>query len=328
MKILKLSICLASLLLLGPGGVDAQRISGFDLAYDQLPQSIRDPVPLNAKEFNTRLAEGGRWEVNGDITLAPPDPTLNRKFLMALDELDLSGGGRIITNGHTLVLIVNRLKSGQGQVVSFLEDNREGAEGQSATTQGGHGGAGGRGDDGGTVSIHIVQDLEGFLTVELPGQNGGVGGDGNKGETGPKGPDGAKGKSNAFDCRSGGENGKKGGKGYPGGRGGDGGPAGAGGNLFIYTIGEPLSEAQYSFVGPAGEPGIPGSGGAGGDGGRGGKRGGGDGHCEGGKKDGDRGDAGAAGGDGSPGAIAADGTAIVEGLELEFLFNSLREEIN
>lgn len=315
---MKNMLCLLPLTaLLAASPASAQRIEGFALTYDQLPSKLREPIPLGREDFDVRLAEGGRWEITGDVILAPASRQLNKKFVLALDTLDLSKGGRIITNGHTLVIAVNTLKVGSGQIVAFTE--RDVPAGADATTPGGHGERGASGASGGAVSIHVVQKLEGLLDVDLSGQNGGNGGAGAKGMIGSQGPDGRRGVSGEFDCKRGGENGKDGRRGRPGGRGGDGGSAGSGGVLFVYTIGQRVSDAQYRFVSNPGKVGQGGAGGPGGDGGRGGRRGGGAGYCKGGKKDGARGPVGSEGPRGTAGEEGAPGIVVAEALSLQVL---------
>lgn len=302
----------------------SQQMEGINLEFNQLPGQITVPFPLDLDEraFRVRLKEGGTWSFSKqDVILGKPNPGENTVHFMALDSLELKDGARIVTNGNTLVIFVNTLNIGNGKIVAFTEPKAGGGINASA---GGAGGRGGRGDDGGIVAIHVIQRINGFLDVDLSGQVGGDGGTGGKGPKGERGGDGAGGKSTVFDCRSGGENGKNGSKGGRGGDGGSAGDGGSGGTLFLYNIGKnPISTASYQFKGTAGIPGEPGSPGAGGDGGDGGRRGGGDGHCKGGEKDGDRGPVGDPGALGSSGAAGAEGQAVVKALNLEALLESV-----
>jgi hypothetical protein len=305
----------------------AGRIAGFTVTPTDLPTEVTAPIVAGTteNELKVRLAESGRWVFEGDILLAAaPDPALRKTYTFVFDTIELKNGARIITNGNNLVLIVNRLNIGNGKIIAFPEAFKTAAAGPSGVNPGEPGQLGQRGIGAGTVSIHVVDRVNGFLDVDLNGQAGGEGGNGAKGAKGATGADGSKGLSTLFDCRQGGGNGADGGAGAPGGNAGAGGGGGDGGTLHIYTIGsEPLPPAAFKLVavgGPAGAKGTPGAGGDGGDGGR---RGGGDGHCSGGERDGQTGPRGREGFAAGDVLKGIDGTAIVEAINLQTMLQEI-----
>jgi hypothetical protein len=299
----------------------AGRIAGFTVTPGDLPQEVTQPIPLGMSQgdFKVRLAESGRWVFEGDILLAPaPDPAVRKTYTFVFDSVELRNGARIVTNGNNLVIIANKLNVGNGKIVAFQDKDKAAHAGQSGPGASEPGQPGERGIGAGTVSIHVIQQVNGFLDVDLSGQAGGAGGNGAKGARGARGADGSKGLSTLFDCRQGGGNGNPGGQGTPGGNAGNGGPGGDGGTLHIYTIGkDPLPNASYRLTAAGGAGGQKGSPGDGGDGGDGGHRGGGDGHCKGGDSDGAMGPAGPVGFAAKDSPKGIDGTAIVEAINLE-----------
>jgi hypothetical protein len=301
----------------------AARIAGLTVTPEQLPEEVTRPLPLGISEddFKVRLAESGRWTFEGDLLLAPaPDPAVKKTYTFVFDLLEIKNGAHIITNGNNLVLIVNRLNIGNGSIIAFQAKDKVAAAGANGTSPGEPGQPGARGVGAGTVSIHVIQQLNGFLDVDLTGQAGGPGGSGAQGAAGAAGSEGTKGLSGLLDCRQGGGNGGNGGRGNPGGNAAPGGTGGDGGTLHVYTIGkDPLPAASYRLVAEAGPGGTKGAPGAGGAGGVGGRRGGGDGHCKGGEKDGDPGPVGPSGYVAQDGPSGTKGSAIVEALNLQAL---------
>lgn len=283
-------------------GASAQTIDGD--AATLLPDEIKTPFPagLTAESFHVRLKEGGSWTWSGDVVFGKPDSESNQQIFLAVDELNFAPGARLITNGNIVTIFVNTLNAGNGKILAFRETDRSAQAGTPGSGAGERGRDGAVGDSGGAVSIHVVRRINGQLTVDLSGQDGGQGGDGAVGPRGARGHDGARGKSTVFDCRAGGENGGDGGRGGAGGDAGDGGKGGDAGLLYLFNVGEhPTPEASYAFTSAGGAGGAAGSPGAGGPGGDGGRRGGGDGHCKGGDRDGDQGPQGPSGARGRDG---------------------------
>jgi hypothetical protein len=274
------------------------------------------PKEITAASLKTRLKAGGTTSLSGgDLILGPPSFSDNATLFMALDTLELRNGARIVTNGNSLILFVNKLISEDGKVIAFKENERRAANGQSP------GDFGQPGVPGRLVSIHVIHDLSGILHVDLSGQGGGNGAKGATGPTGARGQKGSKAVKSDIppECKSGGGNGLPG---YPGGKGGKGGAAGnggAGGILELYNIGtKPIPAERYTFVASAGSPGAYGAGGQGGDGGEGGDGGDGDGLCNGGSP-GSKGPSGPSGDNGDPGQKPEDGKAIVKNITLQAL---------
>ena len=326
---LRLALFITLVLARGVVPAFAGQISGFTVTPDQLPEEVTKPIPLgiSQNDFKVRLAESGKWTFGGDVLLAPaPDPVLKKTYTFVFDKLEIKDGARIITNGNNLVLIVNRLDIGNGSIVAFQDKDKVSAAGSNGAGSGEPGQPGARGVSGGTVSIHVIQQVNGFIDVDLTGQIGGPGGNGAKGSKGARGNDGSKGLSTLLDCRQGGGNGDDGRPGNPGGNAAPGGTGGDGGTLHIYTIGkDPLPVASYRFTGNGGAGGTKGLPGEGGDGGDGGQRGGGDGHCRGGDHDGGPGPRGRAGFMASDGPSGTKSAAIVEALNLEALLKVVTE---
>lgn len=151
-----------------------------------IPETITRSIPSKAitEEYRARLRSGGTLKLK-DTTFEIgelPDFGANRYALMALDVLELDNS-TIVTNGHTLALVANVIKSNNSRIVAFRPEEkgdlrsqwpsrtsrgarspwREGASGG----QGGNGGAGGEGGEGG--------DGEGFCNGGPPGDRGPAG---------------------------------------------------------------------------------------------------------------------------------------------------------
>lgn len=301
---------------------------GVVVTKDMLPKAFSEVIPLGIKEeeFKLRLREGGRWELSdGAVHIIGTGPNFgaNSYSFYALDELVLNNG-TIVTNGNTLVIFVNKLSSNNGKIVSFLPPHRKANRGVDGQSPGERARSGEPGDFGGFVSIHIIDNMEGTLEVDLSGQDGGDGGNGVqgiKGQRGQRGEDGVQGWG-PFGipfCQRGGQDGGPGGIGGAGGNGGDGGVGGHGGILQLINVGaNPVSAANYRFTAsgaPSGIGGQPASGGPGGDGGEGGS---GTLSCGGGHG-GPIGPQGPSGVPGNQGAAGAPGRAIIKALPLELI---------
>jgi len=304
----------------------AQVVDGNAAAL--LPNEITAPFPavLTPESFRVRLKEGGSWTWSGDVVFGKPDSSSNEQIFIAVDQLNFAPGARLVTNGNIVTIFVNTLNAGDGRIVAFREQDRKAAAGGAGGGAGARGQDGAVGDGGGAVSIHVIERVNGLLSVDLSGQGGGNGGAGGRGPEGPRGRDGARGKSTAFDCRAGGENGGDGGRGGVGGDAGDGGKGGDAGLFYLFNVGEhPIPAASLSFTGKGGLGGSPGQPGAGGPGGDGGKRGGGEGFCKGGERDGDRGPTGPAGAAGRAGQAGTPMPApIVRNIDLQLVLEKAK----
>jgi hypothetical protein len=152
-----------------------------------------------------------------------------------------------------------------------------GASGAAPGEPGMNGTAGAPGNPGygaqhGPALVLITKRIEGKLTLDFRGQDGGSGGVGQSGGDGGSGLGGRPAVSSFFDCRRGPGPGGNGGNGGEGGRGGRGGDGGFGGTVVVITTREGARGAA-EFLDVNVEPGKGGKGGPGGDGGRPGKGG-------------------------------------------------------
>jgi hypothetical protein len=292
--------------------------SGFPVPMSLVNEKIKAPPAANLtpEQFRLRLNEGGRLSISGgDLVLGSPNFAKNETIFLALDELELKRGARIITGGNTLVIFANRITSEDAVITAFKDDTH-------SATNGGVASPGNPGDSAGLVSIHVIDRLDGILHVDLSGQNGGDGGSGIAGLPGTNGVKGDQAVSGTFNCDKGGGNGTDGSAGGVGGRGGDGGSGGQGGIFELFNIGpRPIPSASFTFHGAAGDGGKGGPGGPGGAGGKAGDGGDGKGFCKGGKP-GNNGVAGAAGTSGTSGARAGDGQAIAKNIDLKFVLET------
>jgi len=303
---------------------------GFTISYENLPDEVKAAIDrdISKLDFSLRLRAGGSVTLDkANLVIGEPSYEKNTFAFIALDKLELKKGSKIITNGNTVAIFVNKLYSEEGcSIVSFLENDQRAKSGPSGNAAGESGHLGAPGDSGGVVAIHVIEELQGLLNVNLQGQDGGHGGNGVKGTTGAvgiRGGDAADSNWPVPGCKHGGSDGGKGYTGGPGGHGGNAGNGGHGGNFFLYNVGTaPIPQANYSFTAPSGKPGNPGIGGAGGDGGLGGDGGSGSTYCGGGRR-GFNGDQGVNGDNGAQGVAGAVGTAIVKNLDLELTLRRL-----
>ncbi len=121
------------------------------------------------------------------------------------------------------------------------------------------------GADGPTLNV-FAASVEGELTIDVSGSNGGPGGSGQSGGRGGDGAIGMPSQPSAFGCKSGPGRGGSGGNGGDGGDGGPGGAGGAGGTVLFFAPPDvPISISAY-VAGGSGGPG--GESGEGGDSGR------------------------------------------------------------
>jgi hypothetical protein len=257
---------------------------GVTLTNDLVPVEVLAKInsDINQADFRLRLKSGGTMRLdNSTWKLGEPDFQANGLVFAALDVLELRNNSKIVTNGNTLVLFVNRFISEDGQIISFEDSLVKAKAGPHGQAVGEAGRPGMPGDNAGLVSIHVIEELDGIVHVNLRGQNGG---DGGNGVTGAKGFTGSPGADSATAiggfppiprCVRDATPGSKGGTGQPGGHGGDGGVGGSGGIFQLFNIGaSPISDARYTFKASAGQGGTGGkgaSGGPGGDGGPGGR---------------------------------------------------------
>jgi hypothetical protein len=201
----------------------------------------------------------------GSLTLDSSTLTLGAigahvSILISCHTLRLQNGARIVTNGNALMLQTAKLVfSGNSGIISYLPENKR-------ATNGTTGGAGFPGEHGGRVLLSALLGLEGHLSIDLPGQDGGNGGQGLPGDGGAPGSRGTDAVKGFLDCRSGGQDGGQGGTGGPGKPGANGGRGGDGGELLL--SGNLLStRTTISFNAPGGLGGDGGQGGLGGPGG-------------------------------------------------------------
>ncbi|WP_147289956.1 hypothetical protein [Crenobacter cavernae] len=302
---------------------------GIPINYDVLPDEVKAAIDrdISQVDFGLRLRAGGTVTLNGsDLVIGGPSYEKNTFAFIALDKLELKNNAKIITNGNTVVIFVNKLHSENCSIVSFSPADKRAKAGTSGSAVGESGRPGSPGDSGGIVAIHVIQELHGTLNVNLDGQDGGHGGNGVKGSTGAEGPRGGDAADSNWPfpgCKHSGGDGGRGYSGGPGGHGGDAGHGGQGGQLFFYNVGAaPIPQASYTFVAAAGSPGNPGIGGAGGDGGRGGDGGHGSTYCDGGNR-GPNGYQGPNGDNGSQSLAGAAGLAVVKNLDFELILRRL-----
>jgi len=294
------------------------------ISEDTIPQEVTKPLPpnLTADSLRIRLQEGGTIKfVDGGTEIVGGGFSTDLIRIWVVDKIELQNS-KIVTNGNNLVIICNKLIANGASIISFDDNNRKAKNGEIYTGKNGEPGS--PGDSGGVVSIHVVEDLQGRLDVNLSGQSGGNGLNGIAGDNGGQG---APGKPcdaglDGFPfphpvCHADGGPGGKGGTGSPGGHGGHGGNGGKGGTFLLFNVGDnSLPSAAYSFLADGGSGGKSGKGGAGGAGGPGGPGGDGNVVCHGGPvgPPGDRGSDGDTPGDGVTGPP---GSIIVQNLDLQ-----------
>jgi hypothetical protein len=288
---------------------------------EMIPAEVKQAFPLEgtSADFTARLKAGGTMELIDTVhVIGKASFTTKSKEFYALDKVILTNS-TIVTNGNTLLLFCNEFHSNNGHIVAFADDSKKASNGAVGAGTGEAGDRGEPGVAGGLTSLHVIQQLQGTLFVDMSGQNGGDGGNGAAGGSGASGVKGENPQSGVFGCNHAGGNGSQGGTGGAGGHGGDGGNGGSGGYFELYNVGStPIDNAAYNFKGDAGIGGIGENGGPGGPGGPGGQGGDGGGFCGGGAP----GAAGAPGSGGAPGAAgknAAAGQVIVKNLDLEVI---------
>jgi hypothetical protein len=271
------------------GRADAKRLPppGQTLTLVHRAASYRD---LRNKLLPT--PEGGLGSLKLDGSTLVFDSGLESPSLM-LDSLELTNGSRLITNGNSLHIQVNRLISNGGSIIAFDD--------YSPPKKAALGIHGINGASGGKVVLE-VEELTGKLNVDLSGKDGGAGGDGLPGFPGGPGRRGDEAADSWLGCAHGGGNGEQGSPGTPGGAGSAGGDGGDGGGLVLRGAIRRQANA-ITFRAQGGVPGDGGDGGPGGTGGQGGQGGSGSAFCRGGEGGpmGPNGDHGAPGSRGSPG---------------------------
>ncbi|HYM59772.1 MAG TPA: hypothetical protein VEZ11_02640 [Thermoanaerobaculia bacterium] len=234
-----------------------------------------------------------------------------------LGTLKFRRGGQLILGSSSLNLYVReRLVSDApgGNAGFFAYTTDATAESGISGGPGESGGAGANGANSGDLTLHLAKEIEGTITIDLRGQQGGRGGDGGAGVRGAAGVRGEDARSSVLGCAHGGGNGSPGGPGGNGGDGGAGGNCGAIGELRVYLPMAKLremSKAAIRFV-TAGRPGSSGgNGGRPGEGGAGGAGGSGGGFCSGGQP-GPAGNPGKPGRAGTPGSECGQPTQIID----------------
>jgi hypothetical protein len=305
----------------------AAEFSGVPVTRETLPVETLKPIPLEitTDQFDARLKEGGTVVLNGNVlNIVSNDPGKLAVDVISLDRLVLKNKAKIITNGNILSIYVNTLDSEDGSIVGF--DGTGTAQPKAPPNTNGPGSAGytgAPGSSGGTVSLHVIKQINGVIHVNLNGQAGGAGGDGIQGLQPPQASRG----EDAADAWPGGckHSGANGATGFPGGKGGAAGAGGQGGDggVFLLTsVGNaPLPISTYTFQADSGAPGAQGRPGLGGPGGRGGDGGHGSAYCGGGHG-GSSGPPGPAG-DAAPGAAPGKaGNYVVKNLDLEATIRS------
>lgn len=175
-------------------------------------------------------------------------------------------------------------RAGLGATRGQAADGSAGEGYDSAGARGAEGGVGvtGRaGADAPDLMLVVRTLVNGGLTIDFSGANGGRGGPGQRGGNGGAGAQGHPAHEKmyfhqAVGCAGGPGTGGAGGPGGRGGQGGAGGPGGAGGNVTLISIKDAVPTLERAIRinvggGNGGAPGTPGLGGAGGKGGPGGQ---------------------------------------------------------
>ncbi len=158
------------------------RLAAADIPPETKPGFF---ITIPTSDFQDRLRQGGALQLTGkDLDLGSSD---HDQVFMALDALELNQA-RIITGGKKVTIFVNRLTSRSGSIISYSQ--RKAARGADGAAAGQSGQAGTSGGGGGSVSLYVIEQLDGLLTVDLRGQDGGDGGNGSIGAAGSKGANG------------------------------------------------------------------------------------------------------------------------------------------
>lgn len=309
----------ASFALAAPGGKQELDFGkGNSVPFAALAEEPKAPMSFVSEDaFKLRLKNGGTVSVSqSDLVLGAPEFRKRGLFVLGMDVLELKKGARIVTGGNDLVIYTNKVISEGGEIISFDDKSKKAANAMSA------GGAGSPGVSGGTVSIFAVNGIEGRLSINLRGQEGGDGAQGNRGADGQMGMQGYGAQTFLGVCQSPGTSGAPGSPGQRGATGGPTGHGGSGGTFILYNVGAtPIPGASWEFSAAAGDPGKPGDGGPGGNGGAGGLGGSGYGLCRNGPR-GAWGSNGQPGDAGSPGLSGAPGNYFVRNLDFESLLKT------
>jgi hypothetical protein len=206
-------------------------------------------------------------------------------------------GESIVTNGQSLTIEANKIRSSGGAIRAFQSDRKKVSDGPGAT--------------GGSVTLIVHDRIVGLLTVDLSGQAGADGKDGGPGRPGPNGAQGNNAASSAFDCSHGPGGGQNGGAGGPGEDGRRGESGGNGGTLTLAGHDPDQLRKSIAFGAQGGKGGAGGKGGPGGPGGAGGAGGSSNGWCHGTGPHGADGLPGSPGNPGSQGQTGAGGSLVV-----------------
>ncbi len=158
------------------------QFEGGTIDDKMIPAEVTEAFPLEGttKQFQARLKSGGTMELKDTTLVIGPEPSFatNGKTFYALDSVVLRNS-TIVTNGNTVVIFCNKLVSNEGKIIAFSKRAAEDAKAVGV--------AGKPGDSGGLVSIHVIQAIEGTISVDLTGQDGGKGAAGTTGAPGGKG---------------------------------------------------------------------------------------------------------------------------------------------
>lgn len=282
-------------------GAQARTEAGCRLEYrSKVVQALTLPTNVLVSAPNQASNSGPCTLVlsGQDLVFPVSSESGNAEYTLLLKALELRRQSRIITNGYRVTIVASTIFSENGQIVAF-DAPRKARDGLGPGQNGENGLSAG--------NLEIVAEtltVQGALSVDLRGQDGGDGIPGIAGALGQRGAPGTPGISGVFGCQQGGGNGGPGGDGGRGSRGGNGGKGGNGGNLVMKIKRSPPGGLSSSLDGGIG--GRPAAGGTGGPGGPGGEGGSGNGFCGGGQP-GPSGRPGAAGDPGQEGVRGVSG---------------------
>lgn len=278
------------------------RFVGQSISLDQLPAEMLQPIAGEGDLAKALARRGSLFLDHSTLVITP----LGVSRSLTVHTLTLLNGSKIETNGNDLTLYASKIVGNGGNLDSFSDQD---ANPPVATAGKGH-----NGRDGGHVVLCSSRGLDGSLTINLRGQNGGAGAPGAVGSGGTQGPRGSNAVQGMVDCRSGGGDGGQGGQGNIGSPGTDGGNGGNGGSLNLCGN-LATSRERIFFSAPPGVGGLGGAGGFGGPGGQGGEGGSGSASCSGGRA-GQPGPPGPQGERGNSGADGVGGKVSLDGLEI------------
>jgi hypothetical protein len=259
--------------------------------FTDLPSIMQMPIEDKVHRIDRVIAIRNQPDLvldGASITLSGPDD----KRVLSVRRLSLKNSN-IVTNGGSLTIEADEVMSNGGNIISFVDGTTapEGINGRS----------------GGELTLRVDGGLQGILTVNLRGENGGDGKPGAAARAGAAGVEGSHSSSGAFDCSSGPGRGTNGQPGLSGGDGGAGGKGGSGGTMILVAANPTAILSSIVFHNEGGSPGKGGAAGIGGAGGPGGGGGASGGYCSG------RGQSGDAGQPGPPGKAGASGAASAAG---------------